>query len=155
MWHYIQVHRGIDCCLGCSWISCTKLSWDHWTENYAELVNKMLAAYQQLSCWMSLRMRFLHSHLDFSTTNVDDTSDEHEKEFNQDISSMERGYQGHWNPNMMYNCYCFLQQSASDFQRPYDTFILHVCMELLQTKWNFYVYMSCYCDNYKVKILKS
>lgn len=62
-------------------------------------------------------MHFLHSRLDFPATNVDDTSDEHEKEFNLDISSMERGYQGHWNPNMMYDCYWFLQQSASDFQR--------------------------------------
>jgi len=34
-------------------------------QNYEELVNNLLQSYQKLSCNMSLKIRFLHSHLDF------------------------------------------------------------------------------------------
>ena len=35
-------------------------------ENYVELVNNMLENFQKAGCRMSLKMHFLHSHLDFS-----------------------------------------------------------------------------------------
>jgi hypothetical protein len=34
-------------------------------ENYEELVNNLLQSYQKLGCNMSLKIHFLHSHLDF------------------------------------------------------------------------------------------
>jgi len=34
-------------------------------QNYEELVNKLLQSYQKLGCNMSLKIHFLHSHLDF------------------------------------------------------------------------------------------
>ena len=37
-------------------------------ENYAQIVQEMLIAYQKLGCRMSLKIHFLHSHLDFFLT---------------------------------------------------------------------------------------
>jgi len=34
-------------------------------QNYEELVNSLLQSYQKLGCNMSLKIHFLHSHLDF------------------------------------------------------------------------------------------
>ncbi|UYV84383.1 hypothetical protein LAZ67_X001983 [Cordylochernes scorpioides] len=42
---------------------------------------------------MSLKIHFLHSHLDFFPNNLGAVSDEHGERFHQDISSMEKRYQ--------------------------------------------------------------
>jgi len=43
----------------------------HWrAQNYEKLVNKLLQSYQRLGCNMSLKIHFLHSHLDFSQRTV-------------------------------------------------------------------------------------
>ena len=39
-------------------------------QNYEELVNNLLQSYQRLGCNMSLKIHFLHSHLDFSHRTV-------------------------------------------------------------------------------------
>ena len=54
-----------------------------------------------MGCRMSLKMHFLHYHLDFFSPNMGDVSKEHGERFHQDISDMERRYQGQWNCNMM------------------------------------------------------
>ena len=46
---------------------------------------------------MSLKIHFLHSHLDFFPEDCGAVSDEHGERFHQDISSMEKRYQGKWN----------------------------------------------------------
>lgn len=43
---------------------------------------------------MSLNLHFLHSHLDFFPANLGDVSDEHGECFHQDISVIEKLYQG-------------------------------------------------------------
>jgi len=58
-------------------------------QNYEELVNNCLQNCQKLGCNMSLKMHFLHSHLNFFPENCDAVSDEHGERFHQDISSME------------------------------------------------------------------
>mgnify|MGYP003623502640 CR=1 FL=1 len=55
---------------------------------------------------MSLKVHFLHSHLDFFPENLGDVSDEHGEHFHQEISAMEKRYQGKWNPNMLAD-YCW------------------------------------------------
>jgi len=55
---------------------------------------------------MSLKIHFLHSHLDFVTENCGAVSDEHEERFHQDISSMEKRYEGKWNCAMLAD-YCW------------------------------------------------
>ena len=46
---------------------------------------------------MSLKIRFVHSHLDFFPENCGAVSDEYGERFHQDISLMEKRYQGKWN----------------------------------------------------------
>ena len=75
-------------------------------QNYEELVNNLLQSYQKLGCNTSLKIHFLHSHLDFFPENCGAVSDEHGEFFNQDVSSMEKRYQGKWNCAMLAN-YCW------------------------------------------------
>ena len=80
-------------------------------QNYEELVNNLLQSYQKLGCNVSLKIHFLHSHLDFFPVKCGAVSDEHRERFHQDISSMEKKYQGKWNCAMLAD-YCWT--SASD-----------------------------------------
>ena len=55
---------------------------------------------------MSLKIHFLHSHLDFFPQNCGAVSDEHGERFHQDIAAMEKWYQGKWSPSMLAD-YCW------------------------------------------------
>lgn len=55
---------------------------------------------------MSLKIHFLHSHLDFFPKNLGDESDEHGERFHQQMKVMERRYQGFWDEAMMGD-YCW------------------------------------------------
>ena len=74
--------------------------------NYKLAVNELLRTYQELGCNMSLKIHFLDSHLDFHPSNCGAVSDEHGERFHQDISAMERRYQGKWNSSMLTD-YCW------------------------------------------------
>ncbi|UYV70282.1 hypothetical protein LAZ67_7002362 [Cordylochernes scorpioides] len=75
-------------------------------ENYRDIVNDLLLSYKALGCNMSLKIHFLHSHLDLFPDNLGAVSDEHGERFHQDISSMEKRYQGKWSPAMLAD-YCW------------------------------------------------
>ncbi|UYV62853.1 hypothetical protein LAZ67_2002154 [Cordylochernes scorpioides] len=75
-------------------------------ENYRDIVNDLLLSYKALGCNMSLKIHFLHSHLDFFPDNLGAVSDEHGERFHQAISSMEKRYQGKWSPVMLAD-YCW------------------------------------------------
>jgi hypothetical protein len=75
-------------------------------ENYKDLVAQLLLCYQNLGCNMSLKIHFLDSHLDYFPENCGAVSDEHGERFHQDISNMERRYQGKWNCEMLAD-YCW------------------------------------------------
>ena len=68
---------------------------------------------------MSRKIHFRHSHFDFFTENCVAVSDEHGERFHQDISSMEKRYQGKLNCAMLAD-YCwtlarmFLPWNTSD-----------------------------------------
>ena len=55
---------------------------------------------------MSLKIQFLHSHLDFFPENCSAVSDEHGERFHQDIYSMEKRYRRKWNCAMLAD-YCW------------------------------------------------
>ena len=74
--------------------------------NYAQLVDRMLEAFQVMKCNMSLKIHFLHSNLDFFPANLGDVSDEYSERFHQDIATMEKRYQGKWNSCMLVD-YCW------------------------------------------------
>lgn len=69
-------------------------------------VLKILKTYKDLGATMSLKIHFLHSHLEFFPENCGDMSDEHGERFHQEIARMEKRYQGKWTPNMLAD-YCW------------------------------------------------
>jgi hypothetical protein len=71
-------------------------------ENYHETVSDLLTAYKV----MSLKVHFLDSHLDFFPENLGAVSDEHGQRFHQDISNMEKRYQGKWSLSTLAD-YCW------------------------------------------------
>jgi len=86
-------------------------------ENYKTLVDNLLNSYEKHGCNMSLKMHFLHIHLDFFPPNLGDVSDEHGEKFHQTIASMERRYQNGWKPNMLAD-YCWgLLRDTEDTHR--------------------------------------
>ena len=69
--------------------------------DYQACIEKLLKSYEDMGCRMSLKIHFLHSHLNFFLPNLGAVSDEHGERFHQDITKMESNYQGKWNPGMM------------------------------------------------------
>ena len=66
--------------------------------DFEGIFTELLHNYGQLDCNMSLKIHFLHSNLNFLPKNLGSVSDERGERFNQEISIMERCYQGKWNP---------------------------------------------------------
>jgi hypothetical protein len=62
-------------------------------ENYKKLFEDLLNACQTMGCNMSLKIRFLHSHLKLFPPKQGEVSDEHGESFHQDISTMEKNMQ--------------------------------------------------------------
>ena len=53
-------------------------------------VNEMLTQYHGLDVNMSLKIYFLHSHLDFFPGKLGSVSDEHGERFHQDVATIEK-----------------------------------------------------------------
>ena len=62
-------------------------------------------SYKTMGCNMSLKINFVDSHLDLLPENLGSVSDEHGERFHQDISTMEKRYEGKWIPSMLAD-YC-------------------------------------------------
>jgi hypothetical protein len=61
---------------------------------------------------MSLKIHFLHSHLDLFPENCGAVSDEHGERFHQDVSSIEKRYEAKWNCDMHPDCCWTLASDA-------------------------------------------
>ena len=80
---------------------------NHKALNYVELVKNILTKYQEMGANMSIKVHFLHSHLDRFPENLGDFSEEQGERFHQDIKVMDKRYQGRWDRHMMAdNCWC-------------------------------------------------
>jgi hypothetical protein len=66
----------------------------------------MLSKYKDLGANMSIKVHYLHSHLDRFPDNLGDFSEEQGERFHQDIKVMEERYQGRWDTRMMAD-YCW------------------------------------------------
>ena len=62
--------------------------------DYQACVEKLQKSYEDMGCRMSLKIHFLHSHLNFLPQNLGAVSDEHGERLHQDITKMENNYQG-------------------------------------------------------------
>jgi len=81
--------------------------------NYRELVHELLASLQELGCNMSLKVHFLHSHLDHFPESLRAMSEEQGERFHHDLKTMEKRYQGRWNKNMMADYYWGLKRDIT------------------------------------------
>ena len=79
---------------------------NHRAPNYKHSIRNMLECYRLMGCNMSLKIHFLHSHIDFFPENLGSVSDEHGERFHQDIAVMESRYQGKWSASMLAD-YCW------------------------------------------------
>ena len=80
-------------------------------ENYKLLVGNLLQAFQMLGCNMSVKIHFLHSHVDYFTDNLGAVNEEQGERFHQDIKLIEKMYQGYWSESMMADyCWCLMHE---------------------------------------------
>lgn len=75
--------------------------------DYKNIVQCMLTAYKEQGCKMSLKVHFLHSHVDYFPKNLGAYSEEQGERFHQDVRDFERRYQGRWDVNMLAD-YCWM-----------------------------------------------
>ena len=61
-------------------------------DNYKEIVDELLLSLQGLGCRMSIKLHYLHSHLDLFPDNLRDVSEKQGERFHQDIKFMEDRY---------------------------------------------------------------
>lgn len=99
--------NGIESNAWCSFVKVVKnFLGNHKSQNYVELVEEMLTNFNKLGCNMSIKIHYLHSHLDRFPENLGDLSEEQGERFHQDIRTMEERYQGRWDTHMMAD-YCW------------------------------------------------
>ena len=70
--------------------------------NYKTCIKRFLRTYyEHMGCRMSLKIHFLHSHLNFFPQNLGAVSGENGERLHQDIMKMEANYRGNWSPSIM------------------------------------------------------
>ena len=70
-------------------------------DGYNTLVENLATSFHSLECSMTIKLHFLHSHLDKIHENLWDVIDEHRGRFVLDIKAIEKLYQGRWGRQMM------------------------------------------------------
>ena len=71
------------------------------SSQYQKTVDELLENFCKLGSRMSVKIHFLHSHLNYFPENCGDYSEEKAKRFHQDISFMEERYQVRWDVNFL------------------------------------------------------
>ena len=83
---------------------------------YKEIAKTLLDTFHKLGCNMSVKVHFLHSHLEYFPENFGALNEEQGERFHQDNKIMEKRYQGRWNVNMIADyCWC-LMRDAKNFE---------------------------------------
>lgn len=85
---------------------CDNFLGSHRSDDYVMVVNEFLNAYGEMGCNMSIKIHFLHSHLDFFPDNLGQFSDEQGEHFHQEIIRMENNFEGK-NKIKMLSEYCW------------------------------------------------
>lgn len=97
---------------------CENFLGSHHSEEYEKYVQELLDAYLELGCRMSLKIHFLHTHLDFFPPNLGDVSDEQGERFHQDIAMMEKRYRGKKGTSLMADyCWSLVREGAEGHSR--------------------------------------
>jgi hypothetical protein len=70
-------------------------------KNDGEIVESLIQHYEVLGCRLSVKLHYLHLHLEFFRPNLGAFSEEHGECFPQDNEAVEKRYQAHWNAAIM------------------------------------------------------
>ncbi|UYV67739.1 hypothetical protein LAZ67_5001822 [Cordylochernes scorpioides] len=106
---------------------------------------------------MSLKIHFLHSHLDFFPDNLGAVSDEHGERFHQAISSMEKRYQGKWSPAMLADdCWALKRDlPQAKYRRKSTAWLFGVGLHLEAIKLTSVAKSTIYCHHLDLPTLQS
>ena len=74
---------------------------NHKADNFKNIVEELVDAYEKMGCRMSLKLHVLHSHIDEFMDNMGDYSEEQGERFRQDVKSFEERYKGQYNESMI------------------------------------------------------
>lgn len=87
----------------------------------------MLTHFKNLGHHMSIKIHYLHSHLDYFTHNLGHLSDECRERFHEDIKTMEDGYQYKWDTNMIAeNCWGLMRDSKNSSRKLLNRFCVQI-----------------------------
>ena len=85
---------------------------NHKDENYKQNIAELLKNYHAMGVNMSLKIHFLHSHLDFFPENLGAVSDEQGERFHQDLKIFEDRHKGFWDAGMLGDyCWSILRET--------------------------------------------
>jgi hypothetical protein len=73
---------------------------NHKAKNYRNMVAEVVQSYKAMGCNTSLNVHFSDSRLGFCPENLGAVSDKQFEPFHQEISTMEKRYQGKCSPSM-------------------------------------------------------
>ena len=86
---------------------------------YKDIVKTLLDNFHKLGCNISVKVHFLHIHLEYFPKNLGALSEEQGQRFHPDIKIMEKRYQGRWNINMIAD-YCWCLRGMGKFLNPLE-----------------------------------
>jgi len=87
---------------------------NHKAVEYQDVVQDLVTSYKGMGCNMSLKIHFLESHLDFFPENLGKVSDVHGERIHQDLTAMEKRYQGKWTSSMLADFCWTLKRDVPD-----------------------------------------
>ena len=74
---------------------------NHKVDNFREIVEELVNAYEKKGSMMSLKLHVLHSHIDEFENNMGHYLEEQGERFHQDVKLFKERYKGQYNENMM------------------------------------------------------
>ena len=74
---------------------------NHKADNFRNIVEEFVDAYEKMGCRMLLKLHVLHSRIDEFKHNMGDYLEEQGERFHQDVKSFEERYKGQYNESMM------------------------------------------------------
>ena len=90
---------------------------NHKSDQFRQMVDRLLVAYREMGCLMSVKVHFLMCHLDFFPDNLGDFSDEHGERMHQVLRFFEINFKSNWDINMLCD-YMWFTLKECDEPRP-------------------------------------
>jgi len=109
---------------------------NHKSPHYKKIVADMVQNFGEMQCNMSLKIHFLHSHLDVFPKVLGHYSEEQGERFHQDIKEMERRYQGRWDINMLADFCWTLKREVAPKNRKRTRMPLHRSFESKRSRYH-------------------